>query len=137
MNVSKWKGCFVGVFTNSIVMCKILTVVIAFYLWVLANSTFFGCDSLPLILIDLQNFNVKILAFSFHMLLKSRILMLYWLTFIGDKRKLWPNQLSCLGNLKSYHYLIGHVLFIVFMATILNRDNICGNFNAYKIGFIT
>ena len=34
-------------------MCKILSVVVAFFLWALANSTFLGCDSLPLVLIKL------------------------------------------------------------------------------------
>ena len=32
-------------------MCKILSVVVAFFLWTLANSTFLGRDSLPLVLI--------------------------------------------------------------------------------------
>ena len=32
-------------------MCKILAVVVAFFLWALANSTFLGRDSLPLVLI--------------------------------------------------------------------------------------
>ena len=32
-------------------MCKILSVVVAFFLWALANSTFLGRDSLPLVLI--------------------------------------------------------------------------------------
>ena len=36
-------------------MCKILTVVVAF-LWVLANSTLLGRDSLPLVLILLTTY---------------------------------------------------------------------------------
>ena len=36
-------------------MCKILAVVVAFFLWALANSTFLGRDSLPLVLIDEEN----------------------------------------------------------------------------------
>ena len=51
MNISMRYGCFVGVFTSFVVMCKILAVVVAFFLWALTNSTFLGRDSLPLVLI--------------------------------------------------------------------------------------
>ena len=45
-------------------MCKILTVVVAF-LWVLANSTFLGHNSLPLVLIIVKfNYSNNLL---FHM----------------------------------------------------------------------
>ena len=35
-------------------MCKILAVVVAFFLWALANSTFLGRDSLPLVLMGVH-----------------------------------------------------------------------------------
>ena len=46
-----------------IVMCKILTVVVGFYLCASINSTFLGCDSLPLILIK-TNINMYIYSYN-------------------------------------------------------------------------
>ena len=51
-------------------MCKILSVVVAFFLWALANSTFLGRDSLPLVLIHIyghialcqQKYNIQALG---------------------------------------------------------------------------
>ena len=46
-------------------MCKILAVVVAFFLWALANSTFLGRDSLPLVLILHVPINLAIVCLIF------------------------------------------------------------------------
>ena len=52
MNITVIRLVIVATNTGFVVMCKILTVVIAFFLNVRVNSTFLGHDSLPLILIS-------------------------------------------------------------------------------------
>ena len=56
-------------FTSSVVMCKILTVVVTFYVWQI-NSNFFGHDLPPLILISKSTSKVVLvhLSLQFHKL---------------------------------------------------------------------
>ena len=51
MNIIAIRLVLIGTKPGLVVMCKILTVVVKFYLCVRVNSTFLGRDSLPLVLI--------------------------------------------------------------------------------------
>ena len=52
MNITVIRLVIVATSTGSVVMCKILSVVVAFFLNACVNSTFLGRDSLPLVLIS-------------------------------------------------------------------------------------
>ena len=53
MNINVVRLVLVGTKTNPVVMCKILTVlVIMFFECARVNSSFFGCDSLPLVFLS-------------------------------------------------------------------------------------
>ena len=54
MNITMHYGCFVGVFTSSIVMCKIFMVVIAF-LCAHVNSTSFNRQQLTTVHLDIDD----------------------------------------------------------------------------------
>ena len=51
MNITVIRLVIVATSTGFVVMCKILTVVVAFFECARVNSTFLGRDSLPLVLI--------------------------------------------------------------------------------------
>ena len=55
MNITVIRLVIVVTSTGFVVMCKILTVVVAFFECARVNSTFLGCDSLPLVLITYQH----------------------------------------------------------------------------------
>ena len=55
MNITVIRLVIVATSTGFVVMCKILTVVVAFFLNVRVNSTFLGHDSLPLVLITVAS----------------------------------------------------------------------------------
>ena len=65
MNISMQQGCFVGVFTSSVVMCEILMVVITFFC-PFVSSTFLGCNSLPLILMNSCSYKATLVAHNTH-----------------------------------------------------------------------
>ena len=50
MNITVIRLVIVATSTGFVVMCKILTVVVAFFECARVNSTFLGRDSLPLVL---------------------------------------------------------------------------------------
>ena len=51
MNIIAIWLVIVGTKSGLVVMCKILTAVVVFFIYAHVNSTFLGCDSLPLVLI--------------------------------------------------------------------------------------
>ena len=53
MNITVIRLVIVTTSTGFVVMCKILTVVVAFFECARVNSTFLGRDSLPLVLITI------------------------------------------------------------------------------------
>ena len=64
ISILMWQGFFVGVFISFIAMCKIVTVVVVF-LCMHVNSTFLGCNSLLLDLIEMYIAATYINPFSF------------------------------------------------------------------------